>query len=124
MVTDQKELFPLASGMSRPVIDIHFYMFNDVPSNATIQQNIDFILTNRTSILKTLTQSNGPRILVGEWVAEWLVTNATKKDYQKFAKTQLKVYGTANFGWAYWTLKNVRNHWSLEWMIQNGYIKP
>jgi hypothetical protein len=59
----------------------------------------------------------------GEWVAEWQVTGATKEDYQRYAKAQLDVYGRATFGWAYWTLRNVNNHWSLEWMIKNGYIK-
>lgn len=59
----------------------------------------------------------------GEWVAEWQVSGASKEDLQRFAKAQLEVYGRATFGWAYWTLKNVNNHWSLEWMIKNGYIK-
>ncbi|KAJ8561420.1 hypothetical protein K7X08_027610 [Anisodus acutangulus] len=48
----------------------------------------------------------------GEWVAEWEVRDATKEDYQKFAQAQLEVFGRATFGWAYWTLKNVNNHWS------------
>ncbi|KAJ8525847.1 hypothetical protein K7X08_007696 [Anisodus acutangulus] len=51
-------------------------------------------------------------ILVGEWVAEWEVRDATKEDYQKFAQAQLEVFGRATFGWAYWTLKNVNIHWS------------
>ena len=62
-------------------------------------------------------------LFAGEWVAEWKVKGATKEEYQKFAKAQLDVYGRATFGWAYWALKNVNNHWSLEWMIKNGYIK-
>ena len=62
-------------------------------------------------------------LIAGEWVAEWKVNGATKEEYQKFAKAQLDVYGRATFGWAYWTLKNVNKHWSLEWMIKNGYIK-
>ncbi|KAK7835436.1 glucan 1, partial [Quercus suber] len=61
--------------------------------------------------------------LASEWVAEWNVKGATKEEYQKFAEAQLDVYGRATFGWAYWTLKNVNNPWSLEWMIKNGYIK-
>ncbi|CAL5383237.1 unnamed protein product [Camellia sinensis] len=56
----------------------------------------------------------------GEWVAEWKVGGVAKKDYQRFGKAQLEVYGRASFGWAYWTLKNVNNHWSLKWMISNG----
>lgn len=58
----------------------------------------------------------------GEWAAEWKVRGASKEDYQRFAQAQLDVYGRATFGWAYWTLKNVQNHWSMEWMINNGYI--
>lgn len=61
--------------------------------------------------------------LTGEWVTEWQVKGATKEDYQKFAKAELEVFGRASFGWAYWALKNVNKHWSLEWMIKNGYIK-
>lgn len=56
-------------------------------------------------------------------MAEWQVRDATKEDYQRYADAQLKVFGRATFGWAYWTLKNVNRHWSMEWMINNGYIK-
>ena len=55
-------------------------------------------------------------------MAEWQVSGATKQDFQNFANAQLQVYGQATFGWAYWTFKNVKKHWSLQWMIQNGYI--
>jgi hypothetical protein len=58
----------------------------------------------------------------GEWVAEWNLRGASKEDYQRFAQVQEDVYGQATFGWAYWTLKNVRQAWSMEWMIKNGYI--
>uniref|UniRef100_M8ATA8 DUF7910 domain-containing protein n=1 Tax=Aegilops tauschii TaxID=37682 RepID=M8ATA8_AEGTA len=57
-----------------------------------------------------------------EWVAEWKVSDAMKEDYQRFANAQMDVYQQATFGWAYWTYKNVNNHWSMEWMIKNGYI--
>lgn len=50
------------------------------------------------------------------------VNNASKVDYQRFGDAQLDVYGRASFGWSYWTLKGASGHWSLEWMIQNGYI--
>ncbi|KAK1555886.1 hypothetical protein Q3G72_032854 [Acer saccharum] len=121
---DPRELFPLTSGLTRSVIDVHYYnLFSDVFDNMSVQQNIDFINTNRTAQLNHVTTSNGPLTFVGEWVAEWQVSGATKEEYQRFANAQLKVYGRATFGWAYWTLKNVNNHWSLEWMINNGYIK-
>ncbi|RVW56256.1 putative glucan 1,3-beta-glucosidase A [Vitis vinifera] len=121
---DSRELFPLTSGLSRAVIDVHYYnLFEDMFDHMTVQQNIDFVNTNRSAQLGRVTTSNGPLTFVGEWVVEWKVEGATKKDYQRFAKAQLKVFGRATFGWAYWTLKNVKNHWSLEWMINNGYIK-
>ena len=62
-------------------------------------------------------------LFTGEWTSEWEFKGGTKKDYQRFAKAELKVYKRATFGWAYWTLKNVNNHWNLEWMIKNDYIK-
>ncbi|KAI5654702.1 hypothetical protein M9H77_31889 [Catharanthus roseus] len=121
---DSRELFPLANAFTKPVIDVHYYnLFSDVfNSMTTVEHNIQFIQTNRSQQLNRLTSSNAPLILVGEWVAEWQVQNATKEEYQRFAKAQLQVYGRATFGWAYWTLKNVNRHWSLQWMIQNGYI--
>lgn len=120
---DPRELFPLASGLTKPVIDVHYYnLFSDVFNDMSVQDNIEFIRTNRSVQLNHVTTSNGPLTFVGEWVAEWQVQNAAKEDYQQFAKAQLEVFGRASFGWAYWTLKNVNRHWSLEWMIQNGYI--
>ncbi|XP_031503654.1 probable glucan 1,3-beta-glucosidase A [Nymphaea colorata] len=117
------ELFPLANGRSGTVIDVHYYnLFSSDFNNLSVQQNIDFIYQTRASQLNTVTSANGPLSFVGEWVAEWQVQNAAKEDYQKFAKAQLDVYGRASFGWAYWTLKNVNPHWSLRWMIENGYI--
>ncbi|CAB4267100.1 unnamed protein product [Prunus armeniaca] len=121
---EPRELFPLATGLKGSVIDVHYYnLFVSAFDNLTVQQNIDFIHTNRSQELSYVTTSNGPLTFVGEWVAEWKVTGATKEDYQRFANAQLEVWGRATFGWAYWTLKNVNKHWSLEWMIKNGYIK-
>ncbi|MCD9560254.1 hypothetical protein HAX54_018775 [Datura stramonium] len=120
---DPTELLSFASGLKGSVIDVHYYnLFSDMFNNMSVQQNIDFVNTNRSAQLNTITQSNGPLTFVGEWVAEWQVRDATKEDYQKFGKAQLEVFGRATFGWAYWTLKNVNSHWSLEWMIKNGYI--
>ncbi|BFG19237.1 hypothetical protein CerSpe_055110 [Prunus speciosa] len=121
---EPRELFPLANGLKGSVIDVHYYnLFVSAFDNLTVQQNIDFIHTNRSQELNYVTTSNGPLTFVGEWVAEWKITGATKEDYQRFANAQLEVWGRATFGWAYWTLKNVNKHWSLEWMINNGYIK-
>ncbi|KAK9096741.1 hypothetical protein Sjap_022238 [Stephania japonica] len=121
--SDSRELFPLASGLRGTVIDVHYYnIFSSIFYTMTVQENIDFIYNNRSAELNSITTSNGPLTFIGEWVAEWRVKGATKEEYQRFGKAQLDVYGRASFGWAYWTLKNVNNHWSMEWMIQNGYI--
>lgn len=120
---DPKELFPLASSLQATVIDVHYYnLYIDLFKSMSAQQNIDYINNNRASDLGGLTTSNGPLTFVGEWVAEWDVNGASKEEYISFANAQLQVYGGASFGWAYWTFKNVNNHWSMEWMIKNGYI--
>ncbi|KAI5435823.1 probable glucan 1,3-beta-glucosidase A [Lathyrus oleraceus] len=122
--SEHRELFPLANSFTRPVIDVHYYsIFDDLFENMTAQQNIDFIYNNRSSDLNFITASNGPLIFVGEWVSDWRVKNATKEDFQRFGKAQIDVFGRATFGWAYWAFKNANQHWSLEWMINNGYIK-
>lgn len=62
------ELFPVASGLERVVIDVHYYnLFVSAFDNLTVQQNIDFIYTNRTTDLNTVTTSNGPLTFVGMW---------------------------------------------------------
>lgn len=120
---DAKELLPLARGMKAVVIDVHYYnLFSDIFNDMTVDQNIDFIKTNRSRELQDITTSNGPLTFVGEWVSEWQVRGASKEDYQRFSKAQLEVWGQASFGWAYWSLRNVNNHWSMDWMIKNDYI--
>ncbi|XP_071710821.1 probable glucan 1,3-beta-glucosidase A [Rutidosis leptorrhynchoides] len=122
---DATELLPLTvSKMKDVVIDTHYYnLFRDIFNSMTVDQNIDYVRVNRSSELQAITTSNGPLTFVGEWVAEWQVQGATKEDFQRFSKAQQDVYGRASFGWSYWSLKNVNNHWSMEWMIKNGYIK-
>ncbi|GLT68851.1 hypothetical protein SLA2020_410470 [Shorea laevis] len=121
---DQKELLSFASGLSRVVLDVHYYsLFSDSFKNKNVQQNIDYIHNQRASDLTTVTTTNGPLSFVGEWTAEWYVNGASMEDYQKFAKAQLEVYGKATFGWAYWAYKCASEHWSLRWMIENNYIK-
>lgn len=121
------ELLQFAGGFGGgAVLDVHYYnLYTSAFANLTVQQNIDFVTSNRSSDLAAITTQNGmspPLTFVGEWVAEWDVQGATKADYQRFAQVQQDVYGRATFGWAYWTLKNVNNHWSMQWMIQNGFI--
>ncbi|GLJ06817.1 hypothetical protein SUGI_0049140 [Cryptomeria japonica] len=122
---DPKELFSMNNGLTNTVVDVHYYnLFDDTTfKNMTVEQNIDYIRNQRATTLQSLVTSNGPLILVGEWVAEWMVENGSKSDYQRFADAQLEVYGEASFGWAYWTLRNVNEHWSFEWMVNNQYIR-
>ncbi|KAF5940509.1 hypothetical protein HYC85_021676 [Camellia sinensis] len=120
---DPQELFPIASSLEGSVIDIHYYnLFSNSFNNMSVQQNIDFIYNNRSAQLNQVTTSNEPLTFIGEWVTEWKVSGVAKKDYQRFGKAQLEVYGRASFGWSYWTLKNVNNHWSLKWMIDKCFL--
>ncbi|KAJ4715680.1 Glucan 1,3-beta-glucosidase [Melia azedarach] len=120
---DSKELLSFASSLSRTVIDVHYYnLFSDSFKNLNVQQNIDYINNQRASALSAVATSNGPLSYVGEWTCEWNVNGASKEDYQRFGKAQLDVYGRATFGWGYWAYKCAQNHWSLKWMIENGYI--
>lgn len=54
---------------------------------------------------------------------EWNVTSGSQTDYQEFGRAQLEVYNAASFGWAYWTLKNDRQHWDFEWNIRNNFLQ-
>ncbi|KAG0492899.1 hypothetical protein HPP92_006297 [Vanilla planifolia] len=111
------------AGYNAIIIDVHYYnLFSSIFEGMTVQQNINYVYDNRASTLGSLMVSNGPLIFIGEWVDEMDVSNASEGDYQHFGAAQLDVYGRATFGWSYWTLKNVDEHWSLEWMIKNGYI--
>ncbi|PKA59481.1 hypothetical protein AXF42_Ash016505 [Apostasia shenzhenica] len=121
---DQKELIQFASGFSGSVIDVHYYnLFIPMFEDMSVQQNINYVEKYRSATLKSLMVPNGPLIFVGEWASEWYVSNATKEDYKRFGQAQMDVYGRGTFGWSYAALKNVEEHWSLEWMIKNGYIK-
>lgn len=63
---DPKELFPLANGLEGSVIDVHYYnLFADIFSNMTVQQNLDFVYTNRSAQVNFLTTANGPLTFVG-----------------------------------------------------------
>ncbi|KAI6687702.1 hypothetical protein NL676_024530 [Syzygium grande] len=115
-------LLPIASSLDKTVVDTHNYVLFRTKFD-TIQDNLDFIYKDKRAQLDRLATPDGPLTFVGEWVVEWTVNGATKEEYQKFAEAQLEVFGRATFGWAYWTLKCAKHHWSLEWMIKNGYIK-
>ncbi|XP_006661724.2 uncharacterized protein LOC102701660 isoform X1 [Oryza brachyantha] len=120
---DSMEILSFANSLFGAVIDVHYYnLYDSIFDNFTVEQNINFVRNNRSSELSTVTKQNGPLTFVGEWVAEWYVDNASKEDYQRFAQVQLDLYGGASFGWSYWSFKHVENHWSMEWMIKNGFI--
>lgn len=66
--SEPKELLPLASGLKGSVIDVHYYnLFSDIFDTMTVQQNINFINTNRSSDLSLVTTSNGPLTFVGKY---------------------------------------------------------
>uniref|UniRef100_A0A0D9XJL8 Uncharacterized protein n=1 Tax=Leersia perrieri TaxID=77586 RepID=A0A0D9XJL8_9ORYZ len=120
---DPTEILSFASSLFGAVIDVHYWnLFDSMFDNFTVDQNINFVRNNRSSDLNIVTKQNAPLTFVGEWVPEWYVDNASKEDYQRFAQAQLDLYGRATFGWAYWSFKHVLNHWSMEWMIKNGFI--
>lgn len=63
---EPRELFPLVNGLNGTIIDVHYYnLFSNVFDNMTVQQNIDFIHTNRSTQLNYVTTSNGPLTFVG-----------------------------------------------------------
>uniref|UniRef100_A0A368UHR0 DUF7910 domain-containing protein n=1 Tax=Glycine max TaxID=3847 RepID=A0A368UHR0_SOYBN len=123
-VADPMELYQANIGSHNLVLDLHFYnLFDTFFNNMSAMDNIQYIYKSREGQLQALNNSNGPLILVGEWVNEWNVTNGSQKDYQDFARAQLDVYNAASFGWCYWTLKNDEKHWDFEWSIRNNYLQ-
>lgn len=63
---DATELLTFASGLKGSVIDVHYYnLFSNIFDNMSVQQNLDYVNTNRTDQLNTVTQSNGPLTFVG-----------------------------------------------------------
>ncbi|CAJ2638574.1 unnamed protein product [Trifolium pratense] len=122
-VEDSKILLSFVSGFNNVVLDVHYYnLYTDNFNNMNVQQNIDYINNERASDLSGVSSTNALSF-VGEWTAEWKVESASKQDYQRYGQAQLDVYSRASFGWAYWSYKCQYNHWSLKWMIENGYIK-
>ncbi|KAG8377368.1 hypothetical protein BUALT_Bualt08G0025800 [Buddleja alternifolia] len=118
------ELFPLAAALNNSVIDVHYYnRYSDYFRSLNAQQNVDYIYKKRSKQLEELTRVGGPLSFIGEWTADLYVHNASMKDYQRFVKAQLDVYGKATFGWAYWSYKCEQKYWSFKWMIENEYMK-
>ncbi|KAJ4731735.1 hypothetical protein LUZ62_032892 [Rhynchospora pubera] len=122
---DQRELLQYIGTFKKSVIDVHYYNSLDGWfSGLSVQRNLDFINNERSRDLSSVTAENGPLVLVGEWSGEFWHSGgeASKEEYQRFAQAELNVFGRATFGWAYWSWKHEINHWSLKWMIANGYI--
>ncbi|XP_056163633.1 probable glucan 1,3-beta-glucosidase A isoform X1 [Syzygium oleosum] len=121
---DPQELLEFAGGLSRVVIDVHYYnLFDPKFKQWNLQQNIDYIYNDRASDLSKVTPANGPLSFVGEWTSALDFDGATKEDSGKFAKAQQDVYGRATFGWAYWSYRCKYDTWNLKRMIQDGLIK-
>lgn len=120
---DSKVLLSFVTGFNKVVLDVHYYnLYSDKFTNMNVQQNIDYINNERASDLSGVSSTNALSF-VGEWTDEFLVQGASMQDYQRYGQAQLDVYSRATFGWAYWAYKCQYNHWSLKWMIENGYIK-
>ncbi|XP_022740167.1 probable glucan 1,3-beta-glucosidase A isoform X3 [Durio zibethinus] len=121
---DPLELYQADIGSHNIVVDLHYYnLFDTFFVNMSVLDNIQFIYQSREAQLQALNGANGPLVFIGEWVNEWNVTSGSQSDYQAFGRAQLEVYDAASFGWAYWTLKNDRQHWDFEWNIRNGYLQ-
>ncbi|XP_039158266.1 probable glucan 1,3-beta-glucosidase A [Eucalyptus grandis] len=121
---DPRELLQLAEGLSRVVIDVHYYnLYNPMFQQWNLQQNIDYIYNNRASDLSKVTPANGPLSFVGEWTSVLDFKGATMGDSGSFAKAQQDVYGRATFGWSYWSYKCQYDGWNLQQLIQDGLIQ-
>ncbi|KAI3441128.1 Exonuclease domain-containing protein [Psidium guajava] len=120
---DPQELLQFARGLSRAVIDVHYYnLFELKFKQWNLKQNIDYIYNDRASNLSKVTLAKGPLSFVGEWTSALDFKGATKADSGTFAKAQQDVYGRANFGWAYWSYKCQYDTWNFKQMTEDGFI--
>nr|GMC57212.1 probable glucan 1,3-beta-glucosidase A isoform X1 [Ipomoea batatas] len=121
---DPIELYQANLGSVNTVVDLHYYnLFDRYFDNLTAEENIQFIYNSRQPQVQALNGANGPLVFIGEWVNEWNTTGASQTDYQNYGRAQLDVFNSASFGWAYWTIKNDRKHWDLEWSVQKNYLQ-
>lgn len=66
-ISDPTELISFASSLKNVVIDVHYYnLYSDKFKSMNVEQHIDYINTQRSSDINTLTTSNGPLVLVGK----------------------------------------------------------
>ncbi|MCL7034587.1 hypothetical protein MKW94_006640, partial [Papaver nudicaule] len=118
------DLYNANIGKSKVVLDLHYYnVHNSIFENMSAEQNVNYLYNIRKTEMNSLNAVDGPLIFIGEWVNDFGKGEHSQMEYQNFGRAQLKVYGSASFGWAYWTLKNENNHWSFEWNIDNNYLQ-
>ncbi|KAI3973308.1 hypothetical protein MKX01_020683 [Papaver californicum] len=122
--TDPMELYHAIAdmGLSDVVVDLHFYnLFQPKFDTMNPTENIQFVKDSRKAQLDSLNTANGdgPLVFIGEWVNEMSLRGGSRENYQDLGRAQLDVYGSASFGWAYWSFKNVNDHWDLEWNMLN-----
>ncbi|KAI3912083.1 hypothetical protein MKW92_002879 [Papaver armeniacum] len=126
--SDPKGLYDtIASmGLSNVVVDLHYYnlFYDPLFKNMSPQQNIDYIYNHRKADIERISTANGPLLFIGEWVNQWEFIGGTPEDYRKFGQAQIDVYGSASFGWAYWSFRNNKEklNWSLKWNIKHKYM--
>ncbi|KAI3879228.1 hypothetical protein MKW98_028795 [Papaver atlanticum] len=120
---DPADIYKANTGKSKVVLDMHYYnLYDNSFENMSTQENIDFLYRNRKFQMDSLNAADGPLLFIGEWVNEFGRGGSTE-DYRNFGRAQLDVYGSASFGWAYWSFKNVNNHWSFQWNINQNYLR-
>ncbi|RZC46933.1 hypothetical protein C5167_039880 [Papaver somniferum] len=120
---DPADLYRVNTGKSNVVLDLHYYNLGSTFENISVQENINYLYNTRKTQMNSLNASDGPLLFIGEWVNHFGKGEYSQREYQEYGSAQLDVYRLASFGWAYWTLKNVNNHWSLMWNIDNNYLQ-
>ncbi|KAI3879216.1 hypothetical protein MKW98_028783 [Papaver atlanticum] len=113
-------------GLSNLVVDFHFYnLYTDFFKNISPSESIQYINKQRRQQVDSLNAANGPIVFVGEWVNSF-ERSASLTEYQDLSKAQLEVYGSASFGWAYWTLKTETfqfQDWDLKKNIEKKILQ-
>ncbi|KAI3934934.1 hypothetical protein MKW92_013127 [Papaver armeniacum] len=120
---DPANLYRANTGKSNVVLDLHYYNLGSTFENMTVQENINYLYNTRKTQMNSLNSSDGPLLFIGEWVNFFGKGEHSQREYQEYGSAQLDVYGAASFGWAYWTLMSVKDHWSLKWNIDNNYLQ-
>ncbi|KAI3934938.1 hypothetical protein MKW92_013131 [Papaver armeniacum] len=108
------------------VVDFHFYnLYDKTFWNKSPSENIQYIKNDRRRDVESLNARNGPLVFVGEWVNTFGKDDpGTDAELQEYSNAQLEVYGSASFGWAYWTLKTETSpRWDLKKNIENKTLQ-